>query len=139
MQALCFVSGVEERAICSSRSLDLFLVSICFESGFDGEGLCFAVDCLALDGVLPTSLKAATGSARASSSIVDKVGLMRLLGHFHLKLDWVLARVSTGPNLRGIRFAFWALLMLRAGLPGLSLMGIQVKVWSGCGTKFGSG
>jgi hypothetical protein len=51
-----------------------------------------------MEGVLPRSLKAAVGSARASSSIVDEAGLMRLLGQLHLKLVRVLARVSARPN-----------------------------------------
>jgi hypothetical protein len=40
-------------------------VLICFESGFDGEGLFSAIDCSMLEGVLPRSLKAAARSSRA--------------------------------------------------------------------------
>jgi hypothetical protein len=64
----------------------------CFESRFDDGGLRCAVDCSALEGVLPTSLVAAAGSARDSFS---SEGLMRMLGFIQMKLDRVLGLVDS--------------------------------------------
>jgi hypothetical protein len=58
VEVLSSISGVEARAACSSRSLDLFPMSSCFESESDGAGSRFAVDCSALE-CLPSSLAAA--------------------------------------------------------------------------------
>ncbi|KAE8099823.1 hypothetical protein FH972_017776 [Carpinus fangiana] len=61
-----------------------------FETESDGEGVRFAVDCLALDGLVSGPLEATAGSDLVSSSKVEKAGLMRLLGQLHLKMDRVL-------------------------------------------------
>jgi hypothetical protein len=90
------ISGVEAGVACSSRSLDLFPVSPCFESKSDGVRACSVVDCSTMEG-LPSSLVAAAGSVSSKKKRKGKFGiggLMRLLGHFHLKLDLILARVN---------------------------------------------
>jgi hypothetical protein len=92
-----FRSAVDsvERVDWSACALDLFLVPIRFESDSDGEGVHSLVDCSALEDFVPVSLEAVAGSELVSSS-----GLMRLLGQLHLKMDWVLDRVSSKPNCR---------------------------------------
>jgi hypothetical protein len=133
VQVLRSISGIKERAVCSSRSLDLFLVSSCFESGSDGEGLRSAVDCLELEGFLPRSLAAAAGSvcSMKKKGKIDSGGLMRLLGHIHLKLDRVLAGVTSKPTrrrkrVRGLGFADIDLGRVRLGLV---LKWAQVRFW----------
>ena len=113
MQVLRSISSVEERAVCSSRSLDLFSMLSCFESRSDGEGLHSAMDCSELEGFLPRSLAAAAVSVCSMKKKKGKIGsggLMRLLGHIHLKLDRVLAGVTSKPTrrrkrARGLGFA----------------------------------
>jgi hypothetical protein len=113
-QVLRSISGVEERAVYSSRSLDLFPVSSCFESGSNGEGLRSAMDYSELEGFLTRSLAAVAGSMcsmkKKKKGKIDSGGLMRLLGHIHLKLDRVLVRVTSKPTrrrkrVRGLGFA----------------------------------
>ena len=133
-QVLRSISGVKERAVCSSRSLDLFPMSSCFESRSDGEGLRYAVDCLKLEGVLPRSLAAAAGSMcsmkKKKKGKISSGGLMRLLEHIHLKLDRVLAGLLQSPPEGGKEFVVWALLILIwAKCPGLVLKRARVRFW----------
>jgi hypothetical protein len=51
VDALRSSSSVEARAVCSSRALDLFPVTSCFESEAVGVGSRSAVDCSALEWV----------------------------------------------------------------------------------------
>ena len=129
--------GVKVRAIvfkgCSSRSLDLFLVSSCFELWSDGVGSRFAVDCSAVES-MPRYMVAAAGSVSTKKKKKGKFGifgLLRLLGHFHLKLDRVLVGFALKPIRRRKRFIFWALESLCwVGFPGLSSKQILAKTWS---------
>jgi hypothetical protein len=97
VQALRSTDGAVEKVGWSSRSLDLFPVPIRFESESVDEGVRFAVDCSALEDLVPGSLEAAAGSDMVPSSEVGEAGVMRLLGQLHLKMDRVLRVLgSTG-------------------------------------------
>jgi hypothetical protein len=89
---------VEDTA-CSLRLLDLFSVSIRYESSFDREGPQSTIDCAALEGLLPRSMEATAGSA---SSGVDEEGVKRLLGILDLKTDRVIAGLSLKPTRRSL-------------------------------------
>lgn len=104
MQALRAILAGENRAT-SLRLLDLFPVSIRYESSSDKEGLRSAVDCAALEGPLPRLVDVAAGSARALGSGVDEEGLKRLLGLLDLKLDRVITRLSSKPTRRRNKFS----------------------------------
>ena len=105
VQVLHSAVNAVEKVVWSSRSLDHFPVPIHFELESNGEGVRSAMDCSALEDFVPGSLEAAAGFDMVSSSVVDKAGLMRLLGKLHLKMDWGLDRVSKR------NFACWALLV----------------------------
>jgi hypothetical protein len=79
-------------------------VSIRYESSSDGEGLRSAVDCAALEGLLPRYMEAAAGTARAPDYGVDEEGAKRLLGLLDLKLDRVIAGLSSNPTRRRNKF-----------------------------------
>jgi hypothetical protein len=101
------ISGVEAGIVCSSRSLDLFPVSSCFELKSDGVGARSVADCSAIEG-LPSSLAVVAGSVSSKKKRKGKfgiLGLMRLLGHFHLKLDRILAGVNAKSIKGGKGFA----------------------------------
>jgi hypothetical protein len=74
---------------CFSRSLDLFLVSSCFESKSDGLGVHSVVDGSMLES-LSTSLAVAVGSMSLRKKKKGKFGisgLLRLLGQIQHKSD----------------------------------------------------
>ena len=103
VEAIRSTTSVEARVVvfkgCSSRSLDLFPVSSRFELGYDGVGLCSAVDCSTLESV-PRYMVAVAGSVSTKKKKKGKfgiIGLMRLLGQFRLKLDRVLAGFALKP------------------------------------------
>jgi hypothetical protein len=73
--ALHAISAVEDRAACSLRLLDFFLMSIPYELSSDGGGLRSAGDCAALEGLLSRSMEAAAGIARAPAFGVDEEGV----------------------------------------------------------------
>ena len=110
VEAIRSTSGVEVRAVvfkgCSSRSLDLFPVSSCFESRSNGVGLRSAMDCSALDSV-PRYMAAAAGSVSMKKKGKFSIfRLLRPLGQFHLKLDRVLAGFAMKPIRRRKRVRF---------------------------------
>jgi hypothetical protein len=90
VEVLSSISGVEARAACSSRSLDLFPMSSCFESESDGAGSRFAVDCSALE-CLPSSLAGGGGGGWVCEveEKAEKLGIIGLR-----KLLWFLRSVG---------------------------------------------
>jgi hypothetical protein len=74
-------------------------VSVRYESS-DEEGLRSAVDCAAMEGLLPRYVEAAAGSAKATGSGVDEEGVKKLLGLLDIKLDRVIAGLSAKPTRR---------------------------------------
>jgi hypothetical protein len=110
VQALHAISAVEDRATCSLRLLDFFPMLIRYELSFDGGGLHSTVDYVALEGLLSRSMEAAAGIARVPALGVDEEGVKRLLGLLDLKLDWVIAGLSSslGPRFCfGQRLSLW--------------------------------
>jgi hypothetical protein len=114
-EVLCSILGVEARAIdfkgCYLRPLDLFLVSSCFESEFDGLGVHFALDCSAVES-LSIPLAAAAGSVSSRKKKKGKIGisgLLRLLGQIQCKLDRVCVGLALKPNHRRKRVRFLGL------------------------------
>jgi hypothetical protein len=107
--------GVEAIAVdfkgCFSRTLDLFPVSSCFDSEFDGLGVRSAMDCSMLES-LSTPLAAAAGSMCLRKKKKGKLGitgLLRLLGQIQCKLDRVCVGLASKPNCKRKRVRFLGL------------------------------
>ena len=87
--------------MCYSRFLDLFPVSSCFESEFDGLGLRSAVDCYTVEGLsTPLATAAESVSSRKKKGKIGISGVLWLLGQIQRKLDWVLDGFDLKPNRR---------------------------------------
>ena len=104
MEVLCSTYGVKVKAVglkfLSSSFLDLFPVSTCFEMVSDGDKLCTAVDCYAMEG-LPSSLAAAVATlSPKKKGTFSNQGMKRLLGQVQSELDWVLAGLVSKPKRR---------------------------------------
>jgi hypothetical protein len=77
-EVLRSILGVETRVVdfkrCFSRPLNLFPVSSCLESESDGRGVCFAVDCSALESLF-SPLAAAASSVSSRKKKKGKIGI----------------------------------------------------------------